>query len=95
MPVAGRPRLTAEDWLSALGVFLLVVVATFRVVLPFVFLSDLPTAIEVSRYVTLAMLFAAGYGLGRYAHHGRPVITGILMALLGAVLILAVMALGG
>ena len=95
LPAVERPRLTAADWLSALGVFLLVVIATFPVVLPFVFVRDLPTAMALSRYVTLAMLFAAGYGLGRYAGHGRPVFTGILMALLGAALILAVMALGG
>ena len=75
--------------------FLLVVVGTFPVVLPFVFVRDLPTAMEFSRYVTLAMLFAAGYGLGRYAGHGRPAFAGALMALLGAALILAVMALGG
>jgi VIT1/CCC1 family predicted Fe2+/Mn2+ transporter len=95
LPAVERPRLTAEDWLSALGVFLLVVIATFPVVLPFVFVRDLPTAMEFSRYVTLAMLFAAGYGLGRYARHARPVFTGTLMALLGAALILAIMALGG
>jgi VIT1/CCC1 family predicted Fe2+/Mn2+ transporter len=95
LPAGGRPRLTAEDWLSALGVFLLVVVATFPVVLPFVFLHDLPTAMKFSRYITLAMLYAAGHGLGRYAGHTRPAVTGILMALLGAALILAIMALGG
>lgn len=94
-PVVERPRLTVEDWLSALGVFLLVVVATFPVVLPFMFVRDLPTAMEISRYVTLAMLYAAGHGLGRYAQHRRPAFTGALMALLGAALIVAVMALGG
>jgi hypothetical protein len=41
------------------------------------------------------MLYAAGHGLGRHAGHGRPVMTGMLMALLGAALILAIMALGG
>ena len=95
LPAVERPRLTVEDWLSALGVFLLVVIATFPVVLPFVFVRDLPTAMEFSRYVTLAMLYAAGYGLGRYAAHARPMLTGALMTLLGAVLILAIMALGG
>ena len=50
---------------------------------------------EFSRYVTLAMLFAAGHGLGRYAGHPPAVLTGALMALLGVVLILAIMALGG
>ena len=95
LPAGGRPRLSFEDWLSALGVFLFVVVATFPVVLPFMFVHHLPTAMEYSRYITLAMLFAAGDGLGRYAGHSRPVITGALMALLGAALILAIMALGG
>jgi hypothetical protein len=41
------------------------------------------------------MLFAAGHELGRYAGHPRPFVTGVLMALLGVVLILAIMALGG
>jgi VIT1/CCC1 family predicted Fe2+/Mn2+ transporter len=92
---AVRPRLDVEDFLSALGVFLLVVVATFPVVLPFVLVSDLPTAMKFSRYVTVAMLFGAGHELGRYAGHPRPFVTGVLMALLGVVLILAIMALGG
>jgi VIT1/CCC1 family predicted Fe2+/Mn2+ transporter len=95
LPAVERPRLTTEDWLSAFGVFLLVVIATFPVVLPFVFVHDLPTAMQFSRYITLAMLYAAGHGLGRYAGHTRPAVTGILMALLGAALILAIMALGG
>jgi VIT1/CCC1 family predicted Fe2+/Mn2+ transporter len=92
---AGRSRLDGEDFLAAFGVFLLVVVATFPVVLPFVVLSDLPTAMKFSRYITVAMLFAAGHGLGRYAGHPRPFVTGALMALLGVALILAIMALGG
>lgn len=94
LPV-GRPRLDGKDFLAAFGVFLLVVVATFPVVLPFVLLRDLPTAMEFSRYITVAMLFAAGHGLGRYAGHPRPFVTGALMALLGVALILAIMALGG
>ena len=88
-------RLTGTDWLAAFAVFLLVVVATFPVVLPFVFIGDLPTAMKVSRYVTLAMLFAAGFALGRHAGHRRPALTGVVMALVGAALILAIMALGG
>ena len=94
LPV-GRPRLDGQDFLAAFGVFLLVVVATFPVVLPFLLLSDLPTAMKFSRYVTVAMLYAAGHGLGRYAGHPRPFVTGALMALLGVALILAIMALGG
>jgi len=43
----------------------------------------------------LAMLFAAGYALGRYAVHTRPLLIGSAMQLFGAVLIGVVMALGG
>jgi len=95
LPEVASSHLTGEDWLGAVAVFLLVVVATFPVVLPFMFVGDLPTAMKVSRYVTVAMLFAAGYALGRYAGHHRPVLTGVVMALVGVALILAIMALGG
>ena len=87
--------LCLDDWLSALGVFLLVVAATFPVILPFLLFQDLPSAMQASRWITLAMLFAAGHALGRYAGHPRPVVTGILMALVGAAVIVAIMALGG
>lgn len=95
LPLPRRPGLAADDWLSAIGVFLLVVAATFPVVIPFLWSNDLPFAMNVSRAVTLVMLYAAGHGLGRYAGHGRPFVTGALMALLGAGLIAAIMALGG
>jgi hypothetical protein len=95
LPDAQGPRLDGKDWLSAFGVFLLVVIATLPVVLPFAIWSDLATAMRASRYVTLAMLFAAGYELGRYAGHKRPVNTGLLMTLVGMALIGAIMALGG
>lgn len=94
-PAGRRPRLVLEDWLSAIAVFLLVVAATFPVVLPFLFASDLATAMKGSRVITLVMLFGAGHGFGRYAGHGRPMMSGLLMAALGAALIAAIMALGG
>jgi VIT1/CCC1 family predicted Fe2+/Mn2+ transporter len=87
--------LRRDDWLAALGVFLLVVVATFPVVLPFMLFPDLATAMKVARIVTVAMLFAAGFALGRYAGHERPALTGAMMAFVGVVMIVFVMALGG
>jgi hypothetical protein len=44
-----RPQLTKDEWLGGLGVFLLVVVATFPVVLPFVFVHDPTRAIRISK----------------------------------------------
>ncbi len=94
LPPPGR-LLRGADWLTALAVFILVVVATFPVVVPFLLTGDAALALRLSRAVTVAMLFFAGFLLGRYAGHARPLVTGFAMAGLGAVVILAVMALGG
>ena len=94
LPPPGR-LLRGADWLAALGVFLLVVVSTFPVVVPFLLTSDAALAMRLARGVTVAMLFIAGFLLGRHAGHARPLVTGLAMGSLGALLILAVMALGG
>jgi len=86
-----RPR----DWLEAIGIFVLVVIATFPVVVPFLITSDAALAIRSLQAITLGMLFLAGIALGRYAAHAKPLVTGIVMAVFGAVLIAAVKALGG
>jgi len=95
LPMTQRFALERDDYLAAVGIFLLVVGATFPVVIPFVSTRDLALAMQLSRAITLAMLFAAGLALGRYAGHAHPLRTGLLMALLGAALIAAVKALGG
>jgi len=87
--------LTRDDYLASIGVFLLVVAATFPVVAPFALMRDTASAMRVSQIVALLMLFAAGYELGRHAGHRRPIQTGLAMGVLGAVLIAAVKALGG
>ena len=89
------PVLHRDDYIAAIGVFFLVVLATFPVVLPFMLADNAVIAMRASRVVTLAMLFLAGFALGRYTGHPHPVRTGVWMALLGAALIAAVKALGG
>ena len=84
-----------DDFLAAFGIFVLVVLATFPVALPFIVIHDAGLAMRVSQIVAVAMLFLSGSGLGRYAGHRRPVVTGLAMALLGVVLIASVKALGG
>ena len=88
------PRLKADDFLAAFAVFLLVVASTFPVVLPFVFITDVQTAMTVSRAIALAMLFLGGLALGRYAGYGSWK-AGLMMVALGTVVVAAVMALGG
>ena len=92
--VPERPALKGDDLLAALAVFLLVVVSTFPVALPFVLFDDVGTAKNVSRAVALTMLFFGGLALGRYAGYGSLRV-GFLMAGLGTALVAAVMARGG
>ena len=95
LPPSAGGGLRGGDFLAAAGIFALVVAATFPVVVPFLFTTDLALAMRISRYVTLAMLFLAGFALARYAGHRRPILTGLATMSLGAVLIVTVMALGG
>jgi len=92
--VPSKPKLKAEDFLAALAIFVIVVAATFPVVLPFALIEDVGTAKNVSRYVALAMLFFGGLALGRYAGYGSWRV-GLMMVGLGAVLVAAIHALGG
>jgi hypothetical protein len=78
----------------ALQIFLIVVVSTFPVVLPFLVMQDVTLAQTVSRGIALAMLFLGGLALGRYAGYGSWRV-GLLMAALGTALIVAINALGG
>ncbi len=89
-----RPKLNSRDFLAALAIFLIVVAATFPVVVPFVLFDDLRMAKNVSRAVGVAMLFFGGLALGRYAGYGSWKV-GLMMAGLGTALVLAINALGG
>ena len=89
-----RAGLEGSDWLAALAIFLLVVLATFPVVLPFALMHDVGAAKNVSRAVALAMLFLAGFALGRYAGYGSWR-AGFAMVVLGTVMVGVILALGG
>ena len=87
-------RLQAADLAGALGVFLLVFLSTFPVILPFLFIQDPGVALRASNGVAIAMLFASGHQLGRYSGL-RPVLSGVAAAAIGIVLVLITVALGG
>ncbi|WOD15577.1 hypothetical protein [Paraburkholderia kirstenboschensis] len=91
----GHRILKLQDIAAAAAIFLLVVIATFPLVLPFLLTRDTQIAVHASRVTAVILLFIAGWALGRYAGHGRPFLTGAVMAGLGVVLIGSVMALGG
>lgn len=83
-----------RDFKAAFGVFLLVVIATFPVVVPFMVVDRTALAIRVSNLVCLGMLLLAGGVLARYAG-GRPWVGAAAMAVTGSILIAAIIALGG
>ena len=89
-----RARLHKDDWLGALGVFLLVFLSTFPVVIPFIFMQSTLPAMRVSNGIAIVMLFLTGYAYGRLTGY-RPVGVGIGMVILGAILVSVTMALGG
>ncbi|BAN46436.1 hypothetical protein [Metapseudomonas resinovorans] len=89
-----RTGLGLDDFLGALGTFLLVVLATFPIVIPFLLLADTGLAIRTSNLVALGMLFAAGWMLARYSG-GNTWAGGAAMAIVGTALMFAIIALGG
>jgi len=95
LELPARPMLHRDDFLAAFRIFLLVVFATFPVVLPFLLTDNAALAMQASRVVALVMLFLAGFSLGRHTWNPHPMYPGIGMTLLGVALIAAVKALGG
>ena len=87
-------KLGNSEWLGAFGVFLLVFLSTFPVVVPFLFMQNAWLALRVSNAIAIAMLFLTGFAFGRVT--GRhPWIMGIALVLLGSILAGLTMALGG
>jgi VIT1/CCC1 family predicted Fe2+/Mn2+ transporter len=89
-----KTRLAAADYRAALGVFGIVVLATFPVVVPFVFMRNVYAAMRVSNGLAVATLYAFGHVLGKYSG-GKPWHYGIAIAAVGMVLVAIIMALGG
>ena len=89
-----RPRLRKDDWLGALGIFLLSFLSTFPIVIPFLLIADARLALRVSNAVAIAMMFLCGYAFGRYAgfHRWRM---GFAMIAVGGILVGVAIALGG
>jgi len=89
-----KARFHARDFEGAAGIFVIVVLSTFPVALPFVLFDDMKDAMLVSRLLTFAMLFGGGYSLGRHAGYSGWK-AGAQMLVLGVALTAAVIALGG
>lgn len=86
--------ITRTDLLGAFGVFLLVSLSTFPVIVPLIVVRQPRLALSLSNAVAVVLLFLLGSLLGRHA--GRPGWrTGLGMVAVGLVLVAITMALGG
>lgn len=91
---SAQPRLLASDLCAACGVFVLVFMSTFPVVLPFMFVDDLRLAMRWSSAIAIAMMFLCGYGWARYAEVNAW-LAGLAMLLFGVIVESVVVLLGG
>ncbi len=89
-----RPRLSGGDWLGAVAVALCVVLTTFPVAMPFIFMNNVARAMRVSNLIAVILLFLTGYAFGRVVERS-PLMTGFTMVVVGSVLVALTMALGG
>jgi len=89
-----RAWLSKDDWIGALGVFLLVFLCTFPVALPFIFMRNATTALRISNAIAIVMLFIAGTAYSRSIGR-RSWAIGISMVVVGVILVSMTMALGG
>jgi VIT1/CCC1 family predicted Fe2+/Mn2+ transporter len=89
-----RPRVRKEEWLGALAVALWVIVTTFPVTMPFIFVGNLRHAMRLSNAIAVILLFLTGYAFGRVTGF-HPWTTGLAMVVLGLILVALTMALGG
>jgi len=91
---AQRPHLTRDEWLAGVGVFLLVVIATLPVVLPFLLVHDPRRALRISNGIAILLLFLTGYLYGYHTGH-RPLRSGLIMIIIGAAMVGMTIVLGG
>jgi VIT1/CCC1 family predicted Fe2+/Mn2+ transporter len=95
LPEPAQPaRLHFYDYRAALGVFLLVFLSTFPVVLPFLLIRQPGLALRVSNLVAIILLFLTGYAYGKYAGR-RPLLVSFWMVVIGLGMGGLTIALGG
>ncbi len=93
-PPSSPPGLAVDDLLGGLTVCVLVLLSTLPVAIPFLLFDQLYLAARVSDATALVMLFLIGTRLGSHAGR-RPLLVGLTMLVLGAVLCAVAIRLGG
>lgn len=87
-------RLSRDDLLAALIVFLLVSATSLPAVIPFFMIGSADLALRTSNFLLIALLFLTGYAWAHFSD-ARPLNAGITMTCLGLGLVGIAIALGG
>jgi VIT1/CCC1 family predicted Fe2+/Mn2+ transporter len=89
-----KPGLRRADLMGGMAVGLVVIVATFPIVAPYLIFANPHLAVRISNLIGLILLFLLGASWGRHAG-GTPWRVGLGLVLLGLVLVGITIALGG
>jgi VIT1/CCC1 family predicted Fe2+/Mn2+ transporter len=87
-------RVKHDDLVGGVAIFALANAALLPLAAPYALIANLGLAQRVSNAIALALLFAVGYGLGRYMGE-RPLRVAVLLVAFGLALVAATIALGG
>lgn len=93
-PKKTRPRIFWNDLKAALGVFILVVISTIPVGLPFAIFDKVHLALRISNGIAVMLLFWGGWILARYSGYNK-LRTGFYLALVGIGMVFLTILLGG
>ncbi len=89
-----RIAISKDDWKAGGQIFLLVFLSTLPLIIPFLFMSNVRTALRVSNLIAIVMMYICGWILGRYASR-NPWTAGLIISLIGIGLVLLAIYLGG
>lgn len=87
-------KLTGTDIKTSLGIFLLVLVSTFPIALPFIFIQEAGLAVRVSNFIAIVLMFFCGWILAGYGGYNKWWMS-IGLTLFGTALVMITILLGG
>ncbi|MBW9117134.1 VIT1/CCC1 transporter family protein [Rhizobium cauense] len=87
-------RLSMDDLVAAIVVFLLVSATSLPAVIPFFLIGNADLALRTSNFLLIALLFLTGCGWARFSD-AKPLLAGMTMTCLGLLLVGIAIALGG
>ena len=89
-----RVRLTKADLKIAVGIFFLVFISTFPVVIPFLLVAEPQLALRISNLVAIILMFICGWLLASYGNYNR-IVSSVTIAIIGVLLVGLTIMLGG